>query len=65
MHTAITFNSGVRLSPEIYQGADNGKQKLLANSNDNNFLLGCPIEFGNISRHSKLTSDALRKFKRQ
>ena len=33
------------------------------NSNDNNFLLGCPIESGNISRRSKLRLEALSKFK--
>ena len=34
---------------------------LYANSNDNNFLLGCLIESRNISRRSKVNVDAARK----
>ena len=60
--TTITFYSDVRLSPVIYQNAPNWKQKLWAKSNDNNVLLGCPIESRNISKRSKLKTEALNKF---
>ena len=61
----ITIYSDFRMNPVIYRDARNLKQKFLANSNDNNFLVGCPIESRNISRYSKLKTDARIKFKRQ
>jgi len=39
------------------------KQKLLANSNGNKFLHGCPTDIRNISRRSKFKIEALSKFK--
>ena len=65
IQTTITFNSDVWLSSVIYRDARNLIPKLWANSNDNNFLLGCPIESHNISKRSKLNVEALIKFKRQ
>ena len=32
------------MNPAKYRDAWNWKRKVLANSNDNNFLLGCPIQ---------------------
>ena len=61
----ITFYSDGWLSPVIYRDARNWMLMLWANSNDNNFLLGCLIQSRNISRHSKLNTEALNKFKRQ
>jgi len=46
---AITFYSDFWLSPVIYWDAWNSNQNLHANSNDNNFLIECPIESRNIS----------------
>ena len=63
IQTTINFYSDVWLSPVIYRDARNGLQKLWANSNDNNFLLGCRIESRNISRRSKCNTEALSKFK--
>ena len=63
--TTITFYSDVWLCPVIYRDARNGIPKLWANSNDNNFLLGCLIDSRNISRRSKLNTEPLSKFKRQ
>ena len=60
-----TFFLEVLLSPLIYRDAGNSIQKLRANSNDNNVLLGCPIESRNISKRSKLNTKALSKFKWQ
>ena len=51
-----------RSSQVMHRDARNTIQKLWANSNDDNFLLGCPIETRNISRHSKLNTEALGKF---
>jgi len=65
IQTTITVYSDVWLSPAIYPHARNGISKLGANSNENNFLLGCPIESRNISKRSKLNTEALSKFKRQ
>jgi len=65
MQTIITFNSDIRLSPAIYQDALNLKRKLIANSKNNKFELGCPIESRNISRRSKLNTEALSNVKRQ
>jgi len=62
--TTITFYSDVWLSPVIYRDARNWLSKLWANLNDNKFLLGCLIESRNISRRSKLNTEALSKFKR-
>ena len=50
IQTTITFYSDVRLCLVIYLPACNWKWKLVANSNRNNFLLGCPIKSRNISR---------------
>ena len=50
----ITFDSDVQLSPLIILDAQNWKQKLWENSNDNKFLLGCPIVSCSISRRLKL-----------
>ena len=61
IQTTITFYSEVRLSPVIYRVAQNGILKFCANSNHNNFLLGCLIQSRNISRRSKLNTEALRK----
>ena len=41
IQTTITFHSVVWLSPVIYRVAWNWLSKLWANSDDNNFLLGC------------------------
>jgi len=41
------------MNPEIYRDARYLKWKLLANSNDNNFLHECLIESRYISRRSK------------
>ena len=65
IQTTITVYTDVRLSPLIYEDAPNRKQKLVDNSNDNNFLLGCPIESRNILRRSKLKIEHSRKFKPQ
>ena len=65
IQTTITFYSDVWLSPVIYRDARTWMSKLWANSNDNNFLLGCPIEYRNISKRSKLNVEAMSKFKRQ
>ena len=65
IQTTITFYSDVWLSPVIYLDARNWILNLYANSNDNNFLLGCPIEYRNISKRSKLNVEAMSKFKRQ
>ena len=65
MQTIITVNSDVQLSPVIYRDTANWKRKFVGNSNDNNFLLGCPIELGNISRRSKLRLETLSKLKWQ
>ena len=65
IQTTITFYSDVWLSPVIYTDARNWMLKFWAKSNDNNFLLGCLIESRNISRRSKLNTEALGKFKRQ
>ena len=61
----ITLYTDVRLSPVIYRDAPNWKRKLVENSNDNNFLLGCPTESRNISRCSKCKMEARIKFNRQ
>ena len=61
----ISFYSNVWLSPVIYRDGQKWKPKLWANSNDNNFLLGCLIESRKISKRSKLNVEALSKFKRQ
>ena len=63
--TTIIFYLDVWLSPVTYRDARNLMLKLSANSNVNNFLLGCPIESGNISTRSKLRLEALSKLKRQ
>ena len=65
IQTTITFHLVVRLSPVIYRDTRNWKQRHRANSNDNNFLLGCPIESGHISRCSKWSTEASSKFKWQ
>ena len=65
IQTIITLNSDVRLSPIIYQDAQNLKPKLAANSNDNNFSLGSPIESRNISTRSKFKTEARSKYERQ
>ena len=52
IQTTITFYSDVQLGPVTYRDAPNWKQKLWANWNDNYFILGCPNESRNISRHS-------------
>ena len=65
IQTIITFYSDVRLSPVVYRDAQNLEQRLLANSNDNNLLLGCPIESRNISRCLKLKTEARCKCKPQ
>ena len=65
IQTTITFYSDVRLSDLIYRDARNWMLNLWANSNDNNFLVGCLIEFRHISRRSKLNVDPLIQFKRQ
>ena len=57
----VTLYTDVRLSPVIYQDAPNWKWKLVENSNDNNFLLRCPIESNNISRCLKLKKETRRK----
>ena len=62
---AISFHSEVRFSDVIYRVARNWMLNLWANSNDNNFLLGCLTESRNISRRSKLNVKALSQFKRQ
>jgi len=49
------------MNPVIYQDTRNWKRKLWANSNDNNMLLGRPIEYRNISRQSKLKMEARSK----
>ena len=61
--TTITFYSYVRLSPVIYRDARNWMLKLWANSNDNNFILGCLIETRSISRRTKFNVEAQSKFK--
>ena len=61
--TTIGFNSNVQLSHLIYRDAQNGIPTLSENSNDNMFLLGCPIESRNISVRLKLNVEALSKFK--
>ena len=63
IQTTLPLYSDVRLSPVIYQDAGNGKQKLKANSNDNNFFLESPIEYRHISRCSKFKTEAPSKFK--
>ena len=63
--TIITFYSDVWLIPKIYRDAQTWKQTLWANSNDNNFWLGCPIELFNNLWQSKLNTEALTKFKWQ
>ena len=65
IQTVITFYSYVRLSLVVYQDAQNSEQRILENSNDNKFLLGCPIESRNISRCSKLKLEARSKCKPQ
>ena len=65
IQTTITFYSDVWYSLVIYRDARNWMLKLWANSNDNNFLLGCLIESCHISRCSKLNVEALSKFRRQ
>ena len=55
----INFYFDVRLCPIVYQDEQNSELKVWANSNDNNFLLGCLIEARNISRRSKLNVEAL------
>ena len=65
IQTTITFYSDVWLSPIIYRDARNWMLNLWANSNDNNFLLRCPIESRNISTRSKLNVEALSLFKQQ
>ena len=65
IQTTITIYTDIWLSPVIYRDARNWMLNLWANSNDNNFLLGCVIESHNISRRSKLNTEALIKFKRQ
>jgi len=64
MQMIINFNSDIRLSPSIYQDAPNWKGKLIANSNNNKFELGCLIESRNILRRSKLNTEALSNVKR-
>ena len=63
--TTITFHSEVQLSPVIYRDAQNLKPKLAANSNNNNFSLGSPIESRNILRRSKFKTEARSKFEQQ
>ena len=58
IQTIITFYSDARLSPVVYRDAQNLEQMLLANSNDNNLLLGCSIESRNILRCLKLKTEA-------
>ena len=65
IQTTINFYSDVWLSPVIYRDVRNWMLKLWTNWNDNNFLLGCLIESGHISRRSKLNVEALNQFKRQ
>jgi len=65
IQTTITLDSDVQLIYLIIYDGQNWIQKLSPNLNENNFLLGCPIESRNISRRSKLKTDALSKFKRQ
>ena len=61
----ITLYSDVLLSRVLYRDTPNWKWKLVANSNDNNFIQGCSIESRSISRRSKLKMEARRQFKRQ
>jgi len=61
----ITFYFDVQLCPIVDQDEQNSEQKVWAKSNDNNFLLGCPIESRNISRRSKLKMEARSKCKPQ
>ena len=65
MQTALMFDSDVRLSPVIYRDAQNWKQKLCANSNDNNFLLGSQIESRNIFETLVIENEARSKCKTQ
>ena len=51
------------MSPVIYWDARKLKLKLVANSHDNNFIHGCPIESRNISTRSKLKTETHRKLK--
>ena len=63
--TTKTLYSDVRFCPVVYRDTRNSEQKLRAKSNDNNFLLGCPIVSSIISRRLKLRIEALSKIKRQ
>ena len=63
IQTTITFYSDVQLYPVVYQDAQNSEQKVRAKSNDNNFLLGCPIQYRNIFRRSNLQTEARSKCK--
>ena len=65
IQTIITFYLDARLRPIIYRDTRNWKQKLWANSNDDNFSFRCLIEFLNILRRLKLKTEPLRKFKPQ
>jgi len=57
----ITFHSDVRFRRIIYRDARNWTAKLLANSNGNNFWLGCMIDAHDISRRSKMNNGSSRE----
>ena len=57
----VTFHSDVRFKRIIYRDTRNWTWKLLENSNDNNFWLGCMIEAHDISRRSKLNNGSYRE----
>ena len=65
IQTTITFYSDFRLSLIIYRDARWYKGKFRVNSNNNNFLLVCPIVSRNILRCSILKTKDPSQFKRQ
>ena len=59
----ITFHSNVRFRRIIYRDGRNWTQKLSANSNDDNFLLGCMCEAHHISGRSTMNTRSSRELK--
>ena len=63
IQTDITLDSYVRLRTIIYRDTQNWTRNPWANSNNYYFWLGCMIEAHDISRRSKLNTEALGKLK--
>jgi len=61
---AITFHSDVRFTCIIYREPQNWTWMLSTNPNGHKFWIECMIDAHDISRRSKLNTEALGKFKR-